>query len=63
MLYKNTRSRVRSPDGDTPLFDITTGVLQRNTLAPFIFIIYLDYIEISGYQFTSRLHSYKIKGN
>ena len=26
-LYKNTRSMVRSPDDDTPFFDITTGVL------------------------------------
>ena len=35
---------VRSPDGDTPFFDITTGVLQGDTLAPYLFIIYLDYI-------------------
>ena len=44
MLYKNTRSMVRSPDGDTPYFEITTGVLQGDTLAPFLFIICLDYI-------------------
>ena len=35
---------VRSPDGDTPFFDITTGVLQGDTLAPYLFIICLDYI-------------------
>ena len=35
---------VRSPDVDTPFFDITTGVLQGDTLALFIFIIGLDYI-------------------
>ena len=35
---------VRSPDGDTPYFEITTGVLQGDTLAPFLFIIWLDYI-------------------
>ena len=34
----------RSPDGDTPFFDITTGVLQGDTLAPYLFIICLDYI-------------------
>ena len=28
MFYKNTRSMVRSPDGDTPFFEITTGVLK-----------------------------------
>ena len=44
MLYKNTRSMVRSPDGDTSFFDITAGALQGNTLAPFIFIICLDYV-------------------
>ena len=27
ILYKNTRSMVISPDGDTPFFDITTEVL------------------------------------
>ena len=44
ILYKNTRSMVRSPDGDKPLFEITTGVLQGDTLAPFLFIICLAYI-------------------
>ena len=44
ILYKNTRSMVRSPDGDTNFFEITTGVLQGDTLAPFLFIICLDYI-------------------
>ena len=44
MLYKNTKSLVRSPDGDTDYFDIATGVLQGDTLAPFLFIITLDYV-------------------
>jgi hypothetical protein len=35
---------VHSPDGDTDFFDITTGVLQGDTLAPFLFIICLDYV-------------------
>ena len=43
MLYNNTLSMVRSPDGYTPFFEITTGVLQGDTLAPFLFIICLDY--------------------
>ena len=43
MLYKNTRSMVRLPDGDTPFFDITTGVLHRDKLAQFICIICLQY--------------------
>ena len=35
---------VRSSNGDTHFFEITTGVLQGDTLAPFLFIICLDYI-------------------
>ena len=44
MLYRNTRSMVRSPDGDNAFFEITTGVLQGDTIAPFLFILFLDYI-------------------
>ena len=43
MLYRNTKVKVRSPDGDTDFFDIVTGVLQRDTLAPDMFIICRDY--------------------
>ena len=35
---------VRSPDGGTDYFDIVAGVLQRDTLAPYLFIICLDYV-------------------
>ena len=44
MLYQDTHSMVRSPGGDTESFDINAGVLQGDTLAPFIFIICLDYV-------------------
>ena len=44
ILYKNTKVKVRSPDGDTEYFDIVTGVLQGDTLAPYLFIICLDYL-------------------
>ena len=44
ILYQNTKAMVRSPDGDTEFFDIEAGVLQGDTLAPFLFIICLDYI-------------------
>ena len=46
MLYKNTKVKVRSPDGDTDYFDIIAGVLQGDTLAPYLFIICLDYVLI-----------------
>jgi len=42
-MYTNTKARVISPDGETELFDITAGVLQGDTLAPFLFIIVLDH--------------------
>ena len=42
-MYTNTKTKVISPDGETEMFDITTGVLQGDTLAPFLFIIVLDY--------------------
>ena len=44
ILYRNTKVKVRSPDGDTEYFDIVAGVLQVNTLAPYLFIICLDYV-------------------
>ena len=42
ILYRNTKVKVRSPDGDTDYFDIVAGVLQGDTLAPYLFIICLD---------------------
>ena len=44
ILYRNTNLKVRSPDGDTEYFDIVAGVLQEDTLAPYLFIICLDYV-------------------
>ena len=44
ILYRNTKVKVRSPDGDTEYFDIVAGVLQGTTLAPYLFIICLDYV-------------------
>ena len=43
ILYTNTEAQVLSPDGDTDFFKILAGVLQGDTLAPFLFIIALDY--------------------
>ena len=44
ILYRNTKVKVRSPDGDTEYFDIVAGVLQGDTLVPYLFIICLDYV-------------------
>ena len=43
MLYKNTKVKARSLDWDTD-FVIIAGVLQGDMLAPYLFIICLDYI-------------------
>ena len=44
MLYRNTKVKVCSLDGDTDYFNIVAGVLQGDTLAPYLFIICLDYV-------------------
>ena len=42
MLYKNTKVKVRSLDGDTDFFDIVLSCLQSDTLALYLFIICQD---------------------
>ena len=44
MLYRNTHSMVRSPDGDMMFSEITTVFLQGDTIVPFLFMACLDYI-------------------
>ena len=44
ILYRNTNVKVRSLDGNTEYFDIVAGVLQADMLAPYLFIICLDYV-------------------
>ena len=39
ILYKNTKTIVFSPVGNIQFFDIVTGVLQGDTLAPCMFIL------------------------
>ena len=43
-LYTDTNAKVITPDGETEQFDILAGVLQGDTLAPFLFILVLDYV-------------------
>ena len=42
--YKDIKSIVRSDDCDSEFCDITGGVLQGDTLVPFLFIICLNYV-------------------
>ena len=69
MLYRNTKVKVRSPDGDTDYFDIVADVLQGDTLAPYLFIICLDYvlrtsidkIKENGFKLTKESRRYPTK--
>ena len=44
VLYTNTRSSIVTPDGEIESFVILSGILQGDTLAPYLFIIVIDYI-------------------
>ena len=62
ILYRNTKVKVRSPDGDTDYIDMVAGVLQGDTLAPYLFVICLDYmlrisidkIKENGFELTKK---------
>ena len=43
-VYTGTMAKVVTADGITEVFDILAGVLQGDTLAPYLFIIVIDYI-------------------
>ena len=40
MLYKNTKAIVLPFNRHTTFFDLNAGVLQGDTLAPYLFILY-----------------------
>ena len=70
IIYRNTKGKVRSPDGDIECFDTVAGVLQGDTLSPYLFIICLNYvlrtsidkIRENGFQLTKkRSRSYPAK--
>ena len=42
--HRNTKVKVRSPDGNTDYFTIVAGVMQGDTLTPYLFIICFDYV-------------------
>ena len=43
VVYTNTSATAMTPDGETNPINIMTGILQGDTLAPFLFIMVLDY--------------------
>ena len=44
VLYTDNSATVITPDGESNPFEILAGILQGDTLAPFLFIIVVDYI-------------------
>lgn len=43
-MYTGTLTKILTPDGLTKAFEILAGVLLGDTLAPYLFIIVIDYI-------------------
>ena len=43
-MYDDTSAKVIIPDGKTEKFSILAGVLQGDTLSPYLFVIVIDYI-------------------
>lgn len=51
-LYRNTTAAVITPDGLSDTFSTTSGVLQGDTLAPFLFVLLLDWVLRSAFPTT-----------
>ena len=45
MLYKNKKEMGSSHDDDIDIIEIVTGVFEGHILAPYLFMICLDYIQ------------------
>ena len=44
IIYDNARAKVLSPNGEIDWFNLFVGVLQDETLVPYLFIVVLDYV-------------------
>ena len=44
IMYEYTSAKVITPDGETEIFSIIAGVLQGDSLSPYLFVIVIDYI-------------------
>ena len=58
VIYSSSKKRVRLGEKLIEAFHITTGVLQSDTLAPFLFIIVWDYILNKSLRIAFRLFFY-----
>ena len=50
IMYDYTTAKVITPDGETETFNILAGVLQGDTLAPYLFVIVIDYVTRTALQ-------------
>ena len=48
-MYEDTSSKIITPDGEN--FNILAGVLQEDTLAPYLFVIVIDYVMRTAYTY------------
>ena len=44
IMYEDTTANVITPDRETETFNILAGFLQGDTLAPYLFVIVIDYV-------------------
>ena len=54
IIYDNSSAKVITPDGETDFFEIIAGIFQGDTLAPYLFIIVLDYVLKEAYKVSSN---------
>ena len=48
IMYEDTSSKVITSDGGMETFIILAGILQGDTLAPYLIVIVIDYIMIKA---------------
>ena len=61
MLYKNRKTLVHSPNADIDFFDIIAGILQGETFAPYMFIIFTNPFAWAGYD-TRSIFKWSLTG-
>ena len=60
-MYENTKAKVITLDGETGFFEVKTGVLQSDTLAPYFFAIVLDYVMRETYRGKKEKLGFKLQ--
>ena len=57
--YKDTKAIAHLPNDDSYLIEIVGGILQGNTLAQFLSIIYLDYVPRTSIDLMKEMVTYR----